>query len=69
MTMSVDWDGAKLEEIRHLADIRLTGFLIVYLITDESDNHTVKVEEEHDQMETELAERFLGGISIASFCF
>jgi hypothetical protein len=32
----------------------------VHLITDESNNHAVKVEEEHDKVEAELAERFLG---------
>lgn len=45
--MSVDWGDAKLE-VRHLAAIRLMGFLIVHFITNESDNHAVKVEEEHD---------------------
>ena len=50
-----------------LADIRSAGFLVVHLIADESDNHAVKVEEEHDEMEAELAERFLRDVSIACF--
>jgi hypothetical protein len=34
----------------------------VGLITDESDNHAVKVEEEHDKVEAEFAERFLDSV-------
>ena len=49
--------------------IRLMRFLIVYLITDESDNHAIKVEEEHDQMEAEFAERFLSDVSTTSLYF
>ena len=52
-----------------MADIQSTGFLVVHLIADESDNHAVKVEEEHDEMEAELDERFLHDVSIACFCF
>ena len=37
----------------------------MHLIADESDNHAVKVEEEHDEMEAELAERFLRDVSLA----
>jgi hypothetical protein len=29
------------------------------LVADEGDDHAVQVEEEHDQVETELDERFL----------
>lgn len=29
------------------------------LVTDKSDNHAVEVEEEHDEVEAELEERFL----------
>jgi hypothetical protein len=39
----------------------------VHFITDESDNHAVKIEEEHDQMKTELAERFLVYVSSVVF--
>lgn len=33
--------------------------LLVRLVADKGDNHAVQVEEEHDEMETELDERFL----------
>jgi len=59
--MWVSLGGPKFDEIR-LADIRLRRVLIVHLITDESNNHAVKVEEEHDKVEAELAERFLGSV-------
>ena len=34
------------------------------LVADEGNDHAVEVEEEHDQVETELDERFLGAVSI-----
>jgi len=41
----------------------------VRLIADECDNHAIKVEEEHDKMKAELAERFLSSVNTASFWF
>jgi len=35
----------------------------VRLVADEGDNHAVEVEEEHDEMETELDEGFLRLVS------
>jgi hypothetical protein len=35
----------------------------VSLVTDESNNHAVEVEEEHQQVETQLDERFLHRVS------
>jgi hypothetical protein len=35
------------------------GRLLMRLVADEGDDHAVQVEEEHDQVETELDERFL----------
>jgi hypothetical protein len=35
----------------------------VGLVADESDNHAVEVEEEHQQVETKLDERFLEDVS------
>jgi hypothetical protein len=34
------------------------------LVADEGDDHAVQVEEEHDQVETELDERFLWIVSL-----
>ena len=36
---------------------------LVRLVTDEGDNHAVEIEEEHDQVETELDEGFLKLVS------
>ena len=49
------------------ANLRLEGCLLAWfgsdnlvgLVADESDNHAVEVEEEHDEVETELDEGFL----------
>jgi hypothetical protein len=35
----------------------------VGLVADEGDDHAVQVEEEHQQVETQLDERFLGTVS------
>ena len=36
------------------------------LVTDEGDNHAVEVEEEHEQVETQLDERFLARCQLES---
>lgn len=36
---------------------------LVSLVADESNDHTVQVEEEHQQVETQLDERFLDSVS------
>ena len=36
---------------------------LVGLVADEGDDHAVQVEEEHQQVETQLDERFLGTVS------
>ena len=36
------------------------------LVSDKSNDHAVEVEEEHDQVETQLEERFLSRVSSVS---
>jgi hypothetical protein len=38
----------------------------VGLVADESNDHAVEVEEEHEQVETKLDERFLSSVSVLS---
>jgi hypothetical protein len=40
----------------------------VGFIADKGDDHAVEVEEEHEQVETELDERFLCGVSTLCHC-
>jgi hypothetical protein len=41
---------------------------LVRLVADEGDNHAVEVEEKHEQVETELDERFLCSVSPTCQC-
>lgn len=43
----------------HVRYLEPMSRLLVRLVADKGDNHAVQVEEEHDEMETELDERFL----------
>ena len=40
--------------------------LLVRLVSDEGNDHAVQVEEEHDQVEAQLDERFLGKVNAGS---
>ena len=42
------------------------GKLLVRFVSDEGDNHAVQVEEEHQQVETQLDERFLARCQLES---
>ena len=62
---------SRADRVAAAARLRLGGSLsawfgcssLVRLVADEGDDHAVEVEEEHDEMETELDEGFLKLVS------